>query len=189
MVADQILARFEHLEATLDTKHSPRHDFWVEDQWQEWKHLLRAIGKRICVDAAIKSLGRMANRVEESLAGTGKLPPDVHDAITRRLRDGIIAWLAADNPCTRSELNGALSAFADTVAAERAKYSFQVVSSTSQLIDVVASIAQACIAHSSFEKHIRNAFVRADSLDVKAGARFRELLANRITSRSTGVAD
>ena len=185
MVTSQILRRFEDLQSRLvDVSENPhRHEFWNDRQWQTWKYLIRATGKQICVAAAADVLGDIGTFYRSpSLVGTGVLPPDRHSAIISRLLTGINEWLAADNPTTRAGLRDALSELENAIATERAKYSFSLVSSESQPVEVLGSLAEVTIAAKSFEKHIRMTFVRAHSLDTNTAARFRERLARRIAT-------
>jgi hypothetical protein len=153
-----------------------RCELWVEAEWRFWKYVLRAIGKKKSVTAAIEAVGKLdGTRHYPTFTGTGNLPYDVHDRIQARLYSGLLHWLSSKGTEASGELAAAVCEYAEAVAQERAKGWF-VVCSEPCPINVFAALAQAAIAKSSFEAHLRPALVQASGIAPGCAQRFRKAL-------------
>jgi hypothetical protein len=154
-----------------------RREFWVASEWRSWKHVLRGIGKRKCVAAAVVAIGTFDGPCRyPNFAGTGNLSYETHDRIKALLYASLLNWLTSDNGESLTQIAAALSEFVAAVEKERAK-GWNVVCSDTPPVNVLTSLAEAVLARSSFEVHLRNAFVGAARLAPGCALRFRNALA------------
>lgn len=172
----------EELNAICDS--DPCRELWVESQWRSWKYALRSLGKRECVATLFEAAGSLADLPLqcEPAKGSDDLPLEIHDRIRIRLYTALTSWLRSDDADTRNLIADALGELDDAVAKEHAKFAFRVVCSR-QPVHMLAFLAKAVIAKSSFEVHLRHALVEATSISPAIVQRFRHAL---LRSRTNG---